>query len=145
MISETARNGGVRETVKRRIGCRNLLSRVTVGVDAVSQSQASTPKCQKEHGGGRSGALGSPQELLHSHFPLAPPVETVVFIMLLAAANARQRLNNLQLPTTNSGSKTRVVSYYFAWRLKAEHTSVRVLRVCRLRADLFAMNRTLSQ
>ena len=34
--------------------------------------------------------------------------------MLLAAANARQRLNNLQ---------------FFAWRLKAEHTSVRVLRV----------------
>ena len=77
MISETARNGGVRVTVKRlkrRIGCRNLLSRVTVGVDAVSQSQASTPKCQKEHGGGRSGALGSPQELLHSHLhrPLKP-------------------------------------------------------------------------
>ena len=78
----------------------------------MSQSQASTPKCQKEHGGGRGGALGSPQELLHSG--LAPPVETVVFIMLLAAANARQRLNNLQ---------------FFAWRLKAEHTSVRVLRV----------------
>ena len=74
MISETERNGGVRETVKRRIGCRNVLSRVTVGVDAVIQSQASTPKCQKEHGGGRGGALGSPQELLHSHLhrPLKP-------------------------------------------------------------------------
>ena len=59
----------------------------------------------KRRTGKPSGALA---------LPLAPPVETVVFIMLLAAANARQRLNNLQ---------------FFAWRLKAEHTSVRVLRV----------------
>ena len=37
---------GVRETVKRRIGCRNVLSRVTVGVDAVSQSHISRAHCE---------------------------------------------------------------------------------------------------
>ena len=31
------RNGGVRETVKRQIGRRNVFSGVTVGVDAVSR------------------------------------------------------------------------------------------------------------
>ena len=36
-VKPQAERGG-RETVKRRIGCRNVLSRVTVGVGAVSQS-----------------------------------------------------------------------------------------------------------
>ena len=38
---ETTSGTGGRETVKQRICCRNVLSRVTVGIDAVSQSHIS--------------------------------------------------------------------------------------------------------